>query len=155
MDAFRELSGLPTPVMKDSDLAAIARQSMKNLGLEGFCAIAPSLTGQAMAFTDPILLELILVNLIQNAREAGAASLSITLGQEWIELADTGPGLPGPLLSAIKAQTLQPGYTTKPGSKGMGLFIITELCAALGISLGVESFGSGTRFRLEFDHGGA
>jgi signal transduction histidine kinase len=152
MNAFRELSGLPTPVMKNRELAAVVEKSIQDLNLGGFCALETA-DNSPMVFTDPVLLELILVNLIQNAREAGAASLRVRVDQGRIELSDTGPGLPEPLRTAIMAGTLQPGYTSKPGSKGMGLFIVSELCAALGIGLAVESGQAGTCFRLEFDHG--
>lgn len=152
MNAFRELSGLPSPHLVECDLAGVVRDTAGHIG-PGGCILDIGDEAIATVFTDPALLELILVNLIQNARESGADAVHLKVDNGRIGLWDNGPGLPEPLVNSIRTGTLQPGYTTKPGSNGMGLFIVSELCAALGISLGVESSAGGTQFRLEFEHG--
>ena len=108
------------------------------------------------ASADETRLGQVFVNLLVNAAHAIAPGnaeqneVSITLRTDdlgWIvvEVADTGSGIPGPLLGQI----FEPFFTTKEVGKGtgLGLSICHGIVASLGGELSVESeVGTGTTF---------
>jgi two-component system, sensor histidine kinase FlrB len=64
-----------------------------------------------------------------------------------VEIEDTGSGIPAENLQLI----FQPGFTTRPGSPGLGLAVCKTIMAQHGGDLAVASRpGSGTTFWLEF-----
>lgn len=64
-----------------------------------------------------------------------------------VELSDTGSGVPAEQLSHIFA----PGFTTRPGSPGLGLAVCKAIIEQHGGAIGVTSqVGLGTTFHLEF-----
>lgn len=93
-------------------------------------------TGTDTVLVDPIQLQQVLVNLIQNALQAMSAvpatqrrlALRSTLkdGHAWIEVEDTGPGFS----ADCSCQDFTPFHTTKDDGLGMGLsishFIVTQ-----------------------------
>jgi signal transduction histidine kinase len=96
----------------------------------------------------------ILVNLIQNAREAivgrGRIHISARSGSDHavvIEVEDDGPGIAKTKLDKI----FQPYFTTKEKGTGLGLSIVKHNVELYGGTVRVESdLGKGTRFALEF-----
>lgn len=97
----------------------------------------------------------ILVNLIQNAREAfvgGRGSIWITArpaGDTFVELtvADDGPGIPPERLQ----QVFEAYYTTKPKGTGLGLSLVKQDLELYGGSIRAESqVGKGARFVILF-----
>lgn len=74
---------------------------------------------------------------VQNRKEEPFALISIH---------DTGCGIP----SEDTAKIFQPGFTTRPGSPGLGLAVCQELIHQHGGNISVESVpGEGTTFYLE------
>jgi two-component system NtrC family sensor kinase len=97
----------------------------------------------------------VFVNLIYNAVQAmeGAGRLTLAarnLGDVVsIIIADTGCGIPKPLLTRI----FDPFFTTKdPGKQtGLGLSIVYTIVSRYGGTIGVESKeGKGTTFTIQF-----
>jgi signal transduction histidine kinase len=97
----------------------------------------------------------ILVNLVQNAREAfvggkGKISVSARLEEDQsvvITIEDDGPGIPKSRAEKI----FQAYYTTKEKGTGLGLSIVKHNIELYGGSIRVESeLGKGTRFILQF-----
>jgi signal transduction histidine kinase len=96
----------------------------------------------------------ILVNLIQNAREAcvgkGRIQISARNGGDQsvvITIADDGPGVAKAKLDRI----FQPYFTTKEKGTGLGLPIVKHNLELYGATVRVESeLGKGTRFILNF-----
>jgi signal transduction histidine kinase/ActR/RegA family two-component response regulator len=108
---------------------------------------------------DPAELELALINLAVNARDAmpDGGRFRLSAGDRceqdgalvWIEAADTGEGMPAEVL----ARAFDPFFTTKPLGKGTGLGLsqVQALCRRAGGDVKIASVaGQGTRVRLEF-----
>lgn len=115
---------------------------------------------------DPANLEMVLLNLAVNARDAmpGGGTLSIHTHSERgdrslpedhvragphivIEVRDTGEGIP----PEIRGRIFEPFFTTRQasGGSGLGLSIVQGIVEQLGGTVGVESTpGSGTVFRI-------
>ena len=109
----------------------------------------------AAIYVDPAELELALINLALNARDAmeGGGRLAVSArnagDQVLIEVADTGSGID----PAIVQRVLEPFFTTKPAGKGTGLGLtqVQALCRSAGGKVEIASSpGSGTRVRLYF-----
>jgi signal transduction histidine kinase len=96
----------------------------------------------------------VLVNLLQNAREAlnGQGEIEVATrygGQDSIiiSIADNGPGIPHDKLNKI----FEAYFTTRPKGTGLGLAIVKHNTEMYGGSVKVHSeLGKGTRFTLEF-----
>jgi signal transduction histidine kinase len=96
----------------------------------------------------------VLVNLLQNAREAmngrGEISVSASYGENdsvLISIADTGPGIPPDKIGKI----FEAYFTTREKGTGLGLAIVKHNTEMYGGTVLVESkVGNGTRFMLEF-----
>jgi signal transduction histidine kinase len=99
-------------------------------------------------------LSLVLVNLLQNAREAlngaGQIEVSAHVGEGYsveITIADNGPGIPPDKLDKI----FEPYFSTKEKGSGMGLAIVKHNTELYGGTVRVESaLGKGTKFILQF-----
>ncbi len=91
-----------------------------------------------------------LANLIRNAAEAGAATVTLQAVREddlaVLTIADDGPGLP----ETVRGALFQPFVTSgKPGGTGLGLAITRDLVRAQGGDVGlVRTTPQGTVFRL-------
>ena len=96
----------------------------------------------------------VLVNILQNAREAmngqGAVSISAEYGDQdsfRILIADTGPGIPADKIDKI----FEAYFTTREKGTGLGLAIVKHNTEMYGGAVQVQSeVGKGTRFVLEF-----
>ena len=112
----------------------------------------------AMMWVDPDRVRQILLNLVMNAVKHATAggghitlSFATTPGTVSIDVADTGPGIPGEKLAAIFEPFVQlaNGLTERRGGAGLGLTISRDLARAMNGDLSVEStVGVGSRFTL-------
>jgi PAS domain S-box-containing protein len=98
-------------------------------------------------------LDQVLLNLVVNAADAMPEGGTVWLrtGSEgrsvWLEVADTGSGIPDDVLPRI----FEPFFTTKPREKGtgLGLAVVQGIVRTLGGTIGVQSrVGAGTRVRI-------
>ena len=99
-------------------------------------------------------LQQVVVNLVQNAAQAGATTITITAGPSAggiatvISVVDDGPGIP----PGDRARVFDPFFTTKaPGTgTGLGLAVCKHLVATAGgsIEVGDRPDGRGTEFRV-------
>ena len=84
----------------------------------------------------------VVVNLLENARNAGARVVDVTVGPGRIEVADDGTGIPAELLPRI----FEPRFSTTTSGSGLGLAIVRRLVEGWGGEIAVESaVGRGTR----------
>ncbi len=105
------------------------------------------------AYFDPMLVEQILWNLIQNARDAceGEGTLTITFHNRSkfvaLSIRDTGSGIEPDTLANI----FKPFFTTKTQGTGLGLSITKRIMEAHGGKVAVNSeLGKGTEVVLSF-----
>jgi signal transduction histidine kinase len=88
----------------------------------------------------------ILVNLLQNARDAAAgAPIAVRVGPgAAVEVRDGGPGVP----PALRDSLFEPFVTTKTRGTGLGLAISRKLARAMGGELLLIECEAGAAFRL-------
>jgi signal transduction histidine kinase len=131
------------------DTLSICRQSLQQLGIE---LIFERPQGPCLILGRPLQLGQVLLNLIQNARDAVE-----TLEKKWIRISigkrdhvlelaveDSGQGLTPEVLARIG----QPFFTTKPFGKGtgLGISISRKIMAAHGGRIDVDQGHPHTRF---------
>jgi signal transduction histidine kinase len=83
----------------------------------------------------------VVVNLLENARNAGARLVDVTVTRGGIRVADDGAGIPAELLPRI----FEPRFSTTTSGSGLGLAIVRRLVESWGGTIEVESeVGRGT-----------
>ncbi len=96
--------------------------------------------------------ERVLLNLFLNAArmmpQGGTISVSAKTGPAGVEIAvlDTGPGIPAKVLPSL----FEPGFTTTPRHKGLGLHIVRSIVESQGgsVSAANREDQSGAAFRI-------
>jgi len=84
----------------------------------------------------------LMVNLLENARAAGASIVDVVVGPGRIEVGDDGSGIPPELLPRI----FEPRFSTTTSGSGLGLAIVRRLVESWGGRIEVDSVvGRGTR----------
>ncbi len=134
------------------DLGRLAEEAVESPQLAGAHAIVNRIPSRTEALADRALLLRVLLNLLNNAIEAGAARAEIRLGEPppdgglAIEIGDDGPGLP----AEVTGKLFRPFVTSgKRGGTGLGLAIAADLMRAQGGRVTLERTGrDGTVFRL-------
>lgn len=98
------------------------------------------LTGESQPFGAARVDEVkeVMVNLLENARNAGARVVQVTVGAGFIRVEDDGTGIPEELLPRV----FEPKFSTTTSGSGLGLAIVRRLVESWGGVIEVES-GSG------------
>lgn len=167
VDAYRSFTAIPEPKFEEipakkllDRVVSLYGAEHKSLNIKVEYFIRPE---DLILTVDAAQIEMTLINLMKNAREAiqNAASFGkseteprITLragadarGRPFIEVEDNGTGITSDLLEEI----FIPFFTTKPEGTGVGLSISRQIMQQHGGDLRVSSEpGRGTRFVLEF-----
>ncbi|MCB0523980.1 MAG: ATP-binding protein [Saprospiraceae bacterium] len=166
VDAYRSFTAIPTPKYETisaqkllEQVVSLAEVEQKTVQIKVEYFIQPS---DLFLTIDPSQIEMTLINLMKNGREAivkanaerARKDWRITLragadsrGRPFIEVEDNGPGIPSDLLDEI----FIPFFTTKQEGTGVGLSISRQIMQQHGGDLRVSSeVGRGTRFLLEF-----
>ncbi|MGN0252441.1 MAG: sensor histidine kinase [Oliverpabstia sp.] len=115
--------------------------------------ISVAMDGDGSVYTDSSLLVFILKQLLINcAKYCSGCQITIILAEDSLSFMDNGPGIPAHELNRVTER----GFTGTAGrnrgqSTGMGLYIVSELCKMLNISLEITSEEHCfTRFILHF-----
>ena len=118
------------------------------------CLTVDCCHGPLMVDLSDSLFQWVMENLIKNAVDAMEAegSITVTTGRSdrnaWIEVADTGKGLPRNRFKTI----FNPGYTTKTRGWGLGLALARRIIEQYHhgrIYVAASELGRGTTFRIE------
>jgi two-component system, NtrC family, nitrogen regulation sensor histidine kinase NtrY len=128
VDAFSGFAKLPRVEPKPLDLALVVDdvvREQRELEPPFTIAVAPPASPLTVA-GDRLLLRRALVNLVENARQAGAKSVRLSwaeaAGTARLVVADDGPGVAPELGERI----FDPYVTTKPHGTGLGLAIVKK-----------------------------
>lgn len=100
-------------------------------GCEVRLEVAPQATGAARA--DEV--KEVVVNLLENARNAGATLVRVAVGPALIRVEDNGAGIPPDLLPRV----FEPRFSTTTSGSGLGLAIVRRLVESWGGRIEVES----------------
>jgi signal transduction histidine kinase len=109
---------------------------------------------QLVGFVDPLRLEQVLINLIDNALKYSPSSTPVLVelaeasdGSAQIVVSDRGPGIPVSLREVIFTRFYRAAKTETVAGVGLGLFISHEIVALHGGRIDVEDRpGGGARF---------
>jgi len=113
----------------------------------------------ATARTDPVLYKRILGNLIDNAirytdRGGVLVGCRRRQGRMWVEVWDTGIGIPQDKIAEIFEEFRQLGDEARTRGSGLGLAIVAKAAALLGLEISVRSRpGRGSVFAVELPLG--
>jgi len=127
-DAFSTYARFPTQRFEDVDVAALARAvaGLYAAGEEGRVDVAAP-AEPLLVRADPDELRRVLINLVTNARQAGATRLEVVVERQdahaRIEVRDDGAGIP----PEIEARIFDPSFTTKTSGTGLGLPIVKQI----------------------------
>jgi len=129
LESYRSIARLPMPTPRYvwwSDFMS-GLKAQKDFQIEGNLPASPGLF-------DPIQLERVILNALNNAAEAGSTAAEIVVGVDQseagtrIEIRDRGGGMSE---ATLKQATL-PFFSTKPGGTGIGLALSREIVEAHG-----------------------
>ena len=118
------------------DLAATAAEVVQLYGLAGD-GVRVELDAPAPAWTRARRNEVkeVLVNLLENSRNAGARSIAVRVGPGSLTVEDDGAGVPPELLPRI----FEPQFSTNTSGSGLGLAIVRRLVESWGGTVEVAS----------------
>ncbi len=139
-----------------AEVAAVVRRLAARYQDAGFkVAVAEPLPAATVAMTEDVL-ESILSNLLDNARQHGGAVATIAVtcpapASLLIEVSDNGPGIS----AANAARVFEPFFTTAraQGGTGLGLAVVKSLLAAHRGTIELGESPAGTRLRIRLPLG--
>lgn len=108
------------------DLAQVARQTSGDVAAAGLGA--PEVVGEGSAVGDRLLLAQVLLNLVQNAFQAGAQRVVVQVKDGCINVIDNGEGIN----AEARARLFEPFFTTKIRGTGLGLSVARKSVEAMG-----------------------
>ncbi|MFW5990579.1 MAG: sensor histidine kinase, partial [Campylobacterales bacterium] len=98
-------------------------------------------------YADRVLLEIVFINLIENALKYSETDIGIEIGVESISVIDSGMGLDEGELENITKKFYRVNKNTWNSSLGLGLFIVKYILELHGSELKIESRPSiGSKF---------
>jgi signal transduction histidine kinase len=110
------------------------------------CEVRLAVEPEAFGFARSDEVKEVVVNLLENARNAGAAVVRVTVGPSLIRVEDDGAGIPAELLPRV----FEPRFSTTTSGSGLGLAIVRRLVESWGGRIEVESeSGRGTLVNVQ------
>lgn len=131
-----QLDDLRTPVQRALEVARMREPSARVVLNDGDAVLASM---------DPDLVQIAVLNLVRNAREAGGEPIEVFVetvrGAPQVRIDDRGPGIP----TALGRRVLEPFYTTRPAGTGIGLAAVRRIVEACGgaVEVGATERGGG------------
>jgi two-component system nitrogen regulation sensor histidine kinase NtrY len=102
---------------------------------EDGCEVRLTSEPQPFGAARPDEVKEVVVNLLENARNAGATAVQVTVGPGLIRVEDNGVGIPADLLPRV----FEPRFSTTTSGSGLGLAIVRRLVESWGGRIEVES----------------
>jgi signal transduction histidine kinase len=134
-----------------TDLAALARDvvELERMGHDGVRWTVTGADVPRLALARDAELREVLLNVLENARLAGARTVTLHVGgadvRATLEVRDDGHGIPAHLVHRI----FEPHFSTRTSGSGLGLAITRQLIEAWGGEIAIESAeGEGTTVRI-------
>ncbi len=133
-----------------ADLGAISKDTAELYSLADGTSVDVDDDGAVFARVRKDEVKEVLVNLIENARDAGATEVNITVGRDAagaavIVVRDNGAGIAREVIPLV----FEPQFSTTTSGTGLGLAICKRLVESWGGSIKVESeLGRGTSVRM-------
>jgi signal transduction histidine kinase len=165
LDLSRLEAGVVTPEVRDFDLHQVLAKVVSSYGPQANAKGLAVRFGYftAVGHTDPVLFQRILGNLFSNAvryTERGGVLIGCRRrdGKLWVEVWDTGIGIPADKTAEIFEEFRQLGNEERNRAKGtgLGLAIVAKAAALLGLQVRVRSrLGRGSVFAVELPRGGS
>lgn len=128
VDSYRKLTQLQEPVIASVSLREFV-SGIKTLYPD--IAWREDIPTELHVMTDETLLHQVFVNIIKNAKEAGAKNISIVWSGAELRLSNDGT----PILAEVRRDIFVPFYTTKPTGTGVGLALSRQFMTMLGGTL--------------------
>jgi PAS domain S-box-containing protein len=156
LDVSRLSTGRIDLQLEPMDLAAVVREVVDSFEAElavARCKLTWSEYGDATGRWDRLRVEQVCRNLLSNAIRFGAGRpIEITVGADrdcaTLMIRDHGIGIPADQQSKI-FERFERGAEQRSGGFGIGLWIVRNLCAAMGGAVSVEStLGDGACFTV-------
>ncbi len=89
----------------------------------------------------------VILNLIDNSRQAGAENVKVLIGHRSLTVTDDGEGVPADQIDRL----FEPTFSTTSSGTGLGLAIVRRLVEGWGATISVSSrHGEGASFTLSF-----
>lgn len=133
-----------------SELERAAEPVLRALARESEIGLTLSFDGGALR-CDCDLILLLLTNLFDNARKAGADAVAVSFENGMLSVADNGCGIPAEQLDKLTRPFYQGDPSRSQEGFGLGLALCQRIAALHGGELTVESQpGRGSRFSLRF-----
>jgi two-component system, OmpR family, sensor histidine kinase MtrB len=146
MEISRLDAGAESVHAESVDLGSLTRAILRSRGWEERVRVDG---GEAVVESDPRRLERILANLIGNALDHGGDGVAVSVGPDFVEVADHGPGISPEHLPHLFERFYKADPSRSGRGSGLGLAIAQENARLLGGRIEVESEpGQGSRFTL-------
>lgn len=157
VNAYGELARVPQPILQEVSVKQLVNDVLRLLDneLKKSNVNIVNTIDEGIISIDKDLVEQVIINLINNAKEAladtknGIIEISFHQqgGQSVLEVKDNGPGIEPATLDNI----FVPFFTTKKDGSGIGLSLSKQIMRAHKGNIKVSSsIGSGTSFQLLF-----
>jgi two-component system sensor histidine kinase MtrB len=146
MEISRLDAGAESVYAESVDLGSLTHAVIRSRGWEERVRVDG---GKAVVESDPRRLERILANLIGNALDHGGDGVAVSVGTDFVEVADRGPGISPEHLPHLFERFYKADPSRTGRGSGLGLAIAQENARLLGARIDVESEpGQGSRFTL-------
>ncbi len=141
-----------------TDVAAVVRDvlALERMGRDTVDWRLQEDAGRAVAYARADELREVMLNVLENARHAGATRVDVRVspqdGRVQVEVRDDGRGIPAHVMPRL----FEPHFSTRTSGSGLGLPISRQLVEAWGGAIAVASEeGRGTTVRIELRRVGA
>ena len=152
--SYREVSHLPPPLLQPLDTTALLEDVVRFMQAEDNDLHLTPPPAPLRLLADKGQVEQVLINLIKNARENEARSITLSAGvtptgRIFLRVTDNGTGIE----PEVQERIFVPFFTTKPGGSGIGLTLARQIIHQHDGTIDVHSCpGEGSVFTLLFPY---